>query len=295
MNITEPGKINDRVLLLGRSESCLQVVDGGSELALLGGSMTYVAPEVVEQVERFGVEVEKIKRLIILHSHFDHCGLVPFFKRRWPWAVVTASKRAAELLATPKVSGSVAFLNQAATAQNERGEAVKELGAEFSPIEVEETVGEGDVIKVGDVTLEVLEVPGHSSCSIACYDREAKALFASDAVGVGLGEHFFSTGNSNFDLYQQSLSRLAVLAKEHYGVQTGEDARQYLERSVADATRTREMLVDSYRRTGDVRKSTDELVEAFFQSAPEGFMPREVISMVVAQMMKHIARSESAE
>lgn len=296
MRVTEPGRVTDRIILLGRLESCLQLVDGGSELALVGGSMSYVAPDVVEQIEGLGIDEQKISRLIILHSHFDHCGLIPFLKRRWPWAKVTASKRAKELLSTPKVSGTIAFMNQAAAARFDRAEAVKELGAEFTSIDVEETLGEGDRLTCGEVDLEFLEVPGHSSCSIACYLPEERALFASDAAGIGYEGFFLSTGNSNFDKYQESLERLValdvdVLAKEHYGIHLGDEARQELDRSLPEAQKTRELLLGSYRRTCDVGKSIEEVMDVIYRDAPSNFMAREVISMVVGQMLKYIART----
>lgn len=258
--------------------------------------MAYVAPEVVDQIERFEIDERKISRLIILHAHFDHCGLIPFLKRRWPWATVTASRRAKELLATPKVSQTIAFLNQVASTKIDRTEMVKTLGAEFTSIDVEETVGEGDRLDCGEVTLEFLEVPGHSSCSIACTLPEERALFASDAAGIGYEDFFLSTGNSNFELYQQSLNRLAaldvdVLVKEHYGIRTGDDARRELERAVRDAVKTRGLLETTFRRTGDVAQSTEEIVDVLYENAPQGFMAREVISMVVGQMVKHIAKT----
>ena len=80
--------------------------------------MAYVAPDVLEQVEAFGIDEQKIRRIVILHSHFDHCGMVPFLKRRWPWVTVTGSQKSQDLLRKPKVIDSIEMLNQAMIAQN---------------------------------------------------------------------------------------------------------------------------------------------------------------------------------
>ena len=93
MIIDKPGKVTDRIFLLGRKESCVYILKGKEEYALLGGGTAYIVPEVVEQLKEFAIAEHKIKRIVILHSHFDHCGIVPFFKKRWPWAKVTASSR----------------------------------------------------------------------------------------------------------------------------------------------------------------------------------------------------------
>ena len=114
MVITDPGKVTDRITLLGRVENCVYTVDGGDEGILIGGAMAYVAPDLLQQIDRFGIDERKIRRMVILHAHFDHCGLIPYLKKRWPWATVTASARAKEILSNPKISESMAGSNQAA-------------------------------------------------------------------------------------------------------------------------------------------------------------------------------------
>jgi len=69
---------------------------------LISGSMSYIVPDLLQQFKVFGIHEEKITKLLILHSHFDHVGIVPFFKRRQPELVVYASKRAWEILQMEK-------------------------------------------------------------------------------------------------------------------------------------------------------------------------------------------------
>jgi len=295
MQRTEPGKVTDRIILLGTRESCFYLVDGGEESAVIGGGMAYIAPEVVKQLQAFSVNERKIKRVVILHAHFDHCGLVPFMKRRWPWAVVAASPRASELLSDPRVSESIRDMNRLTLARAGLERAAKEMGFDFSAIKVEEVLREGDRVPCGDVSFEVLEVPGHSSCSIALYLPEEKALFASDAAGVRYGDYYMAAGNSNFDLFQRSLEKMSrldveVLLGEHYGALDGEEGRGYLRQAMEEAGKTRALLEASYRRTGDVEKSTAEIAEVFVSEAPEGFLPPEVLRLVAGQMVRHIAK-----
>ncbi|MDX2498189.1 MAG: MBL fold metallo-hydrolase, partial [Desulfobacterales bacterium] len=103
MIIDHPGNVTERILLLGEKTSCVYLLKGKGEYAILGGGMTYIVPDVIRQLQEFNIEEKKIKQMVILHSHFDHCGIVPFFKRRWPWIKITASARAKELLDRPSV------------------------------------------------------------------------------------------------------------------------------------------------------------------------------------------------
>jgi glyoxylase-like metal-dependent hydrolase (beta-lactamase superfamily II) len=293
--VDTPGKVTDRIFLLGRKESCVYLLKGKEAYTILGGGMAYMVPEVVAQLKDFAIAEQKIKRIVIHHAHFDHCGVVPFFKRRWPWAKITASARAKALLSDPLVVERIAQFNQMLIAEHGREKQSEELGLGFSGIDVEVVVKDGDILHCDDLSMEVIEVPGHSSCSIAVYVAREKAMFGSDSGGIPFGSHIFTAANSNFDKYQKSLERMArydihVYLAEHFGARIGTDARCYLEKSKDAAAETRELLMASYGRTRDVEKSTEEVTEKLMARVPEGFMPRDIIAIVAGQMLRFIAR-----
>lgn len=297
MIIETPGVVTDRILLLGRKESCVYLLKGNGEYFLLGGGTAYIVPDMIRQFQDFNIEETKINRIVILHSHFDHCGIVPFFKRRWPWAKIAASARAKELLARPEVVESISSLNQLLLAEHGLEKLAENMRIEFNEIPVDDVVKEGDVLTCGDLSMEVIDVPGHSSCSIAIYVPQEKAMFASDAGGIPFGNHVFTAANSNFDKYQKSLQKLAgfdigVYLAEHYGARTGNDARHFLKKSMDAARETRGILEASYARTKDIEMSTQEVTDRVLGWMPDDFMPREIIAMVVRQMMRFIASLE---
>ena len=235
MIIEKPGFVTDRILFLGRKESCVYLLIGSEEFALLGGGLTYIVPDIIKQMKRVKIEEKKIKRIIILHSHFDHCGIVPFFKRRWPWASITASQRAKELLDKPEVMESISSLNQILLTEHGLEQPDKNFEIELDRINIDDVVKEGDILSCDDLSMEVMEVPGHSSCSIAIYVPQEKAMFASDAGGIPIGDRIFTAANSNFDKYQESLQKMAqyeieVYLTEHFGARTGSDGRQFLQK-----------------------------------------------------------------
>ena len=293
-----PGKITDRIWLVGRKESCAYLVGGKNEYVLLGGAMAYVAPDVLEQVEAFGIDEHKLRRIVILHSHFDHCGMVPFLKRRWPWVTVTGSQKSQNLLRKPKVIDSIEIMNQAMIAHNGLAEQGQTLDLRFTGIEVESAVSDSEILTCSDLSLEILEVPGHSSCSIAVYIPEEKALFASDAGGIPFGDKIFTAANANFDLYQQSLQKMAakdvdIYLAEHYGALAGEKGRQFLRNAITAAAETRQALEAVYNETNDVAKTTEVITDGIMADAPIGFLPREVVAIVAGQMVNFIAKSKS--
>jgi 2-aminobenzoylacetyl-CoA thioesterase len=294
MIIEKPGFVTDRILFLGRKESCVYLLKGSEEFALLGGGLTYIVPDIIQQLKRFKIEEKKIKRIIILHSHFDHCGIVPFFKRRWPWVSITASQRAKELLDKPEVMESISSLNQILSTEHGLEQPDKDFEIEIDRINIDDVVKEGDILSCDNLSMEVMEVPGHSSCSIAIYVPQEKAMFASDAGGIPIGDRIFTAANSNFDKYQESLQKMAryeieVYLTEHFGARTGSDGRHFLQKSMDAAIETRSILEASYAKTKDIEKSTTEITDTVMEWLPEAFMPKEIITMVIGQMIRFVA------
>ena len=208
---------------------------------------------------------------------------------------MTASEKAKSLLSTPTVIESIAYLNNKLIEQYGVEKEAEELDLSFTGIEVEEVAGEGDVIACGDRSLSILEVPGHSTCSIAAYVPEEKALFASDAGGIPKGDKIFTAANSNFDLYQKNLKRMAELKievyfAEHQGAMTGKDAGEYLNKSMDSAAETRQLIENSYRNTQDEKKSTEEMTDLLLKKYSVDFMPRDIFEIVVGQMVHCIAK-----
>lgn len=293
MIIKEPGPVTDRIVLLGTEESTVYLLKGDGEYALIGGGMTYIVPDVIKQIAKLGIDEERIKRLVFLHAHFDHCGIITYFKKRWPWAVVTASRRAKEILSKPNVVASIDFMNRALLEQHDMVKKGETLGLIPFAIDIEETPGDGDTLTCGGLSMKFLYVPGHSSCSMAVYVPEEKAMFTSDAGGIPFGDLIMTAANSNFDLYQESLEKMAsydveVHLAEHYGARTGEEGRSYLQRSIDSASEYRTLLEESLKQTGDADESTRLITDRILSEAPEYFLPREVLTMVVGQMLKYL-------
>ena len=47
-----------------------------------------------------------------------------------------------------------------------------------------ESVSEGTTINLGNIDVQIMETPGHSSCSITAYVPQLLALFPSDGGGI---------------------------------------------------------------------------------------------------------------
>lgn len=299
MRIEQPGKVNDRITLLGRNESCVYLVDGKDEYAILGGGMTYIVPDVMAQIKAAGIEVEKIRRLVLHHSHFDHVGIAPFLKQQWPWIKITASVRAKQLLAQEDVVAGIVGLNQMMLPKKDELAYLCE-SLDIKTIWVDETVAQGDVLGCGDLDFEIIDVPGHSSCSMAIYIPREKVLSASDSAGIIYGDMVFAAANSNFDLYQESLEKMAeyevaIHLFEHYGALIQPSGNGFMKQSMADAGTIRQWIEKIYDSTRDEQKTVEALLEQVSKTASGYFLPKKIMAVVLGQMTRFIAKQHGAK
>jgi glyoxylase-like metal-dependent hydrolase (beta-lactamase superfamily II) len=298
MIIDKPGKVTETIYMLGKPESCVYLVDGGDACTILGGGLAGIIPEVEAQLAAMAIDPHRIQSLAILHSHFDHCGIVPYFKNKWPWVTVVASARAQTILTKPKALASIEAFNIRHLEETLPHVHPQDLCIEGFNIVVDRVVAEGDRLPCGSLSLQVLETPGHSTCSISIFMPAEKALFASDAVGIPMGETVFTAANANFDAYMASLDKLfalnpEIILSEHQGGRTGEDCKRFMPVCRQAAREMRDMVVESVARTGDPQKSTDEIADIFTANASEGVLSPWVVKLVVSSMVHQISRRVS--
>jgi len=294
MRSRNAGRIGERLWYLGREESGVYLLEGDACSLIISGGMSYLAPVVRTQLGEFGIDEKKLKKLLILHSHFDHVGLVPFFRRRYPDLRVYASARAWQILQMPK---GIETINASGRLVAERMGVtgwLEGFDLEWRSDGAGGVVSEGDRIDLGGLTVQILETPGHSSCSVSAYIPEIRALFPSDGGGIPYKEMILPSGNSNFTQYQRSLEKLKSLkvdmfCADHYGYATGEDAENIIFRSIEAARDYRAMVEGIYRRTNSIDATVEALVTDRYSRVPDFIIGPEIYTGVCRQTVRHIA------
>lgn len=292
----EPGKINERVDFLGTHEICVYLVRG-KDAMIVGGGMSYIAPVLERQLSVMDVAMRDIRYLIITHSHFDHCGAVPYLKRKFPKAEVVASAYAAEVLGKPKVIDVVASANREKIHELALQKELEELGLEFEGVDVDRVVGDGDVLDLGlGLEAHFIEAPGHSKCSMALYVPALRAMFPSDAGPCPLphGRGFVTPSPQyDFAMYLESLRTLSgydveMCAFEHHGVLVGEQARTALQRGLERTLRFRDYLVRQYQELGDIEEVAQKLASEIRRKNELPFLSLELQATILKISVRKI-------
>jgi glyoxylase-like metal-dependent hydrolase (beta-lactamase superfamily II) len=294
MRVRKPGKIQERLWFLGREESGVYLLEGNNGSMIINGGMSYIVSDLLQQFETFGIDEGRMTKLLILHSHFDHVGIVPFFKRRHPGIDVYASERAWEILQMEKAVNTINEFSRTVARRMDKEEAYLTYDLDWRDDVTGKIVREGDRIDLGGLDLSILEVPGHSSCCIAAYVPELKALFPTDGAGIPFNEMIIPSGNSNYTKYQQSLEKLKdlevkYLCADHYGYVIGEEAKEFILKNIELAKEHRTLMEEVYCSTGDIDSAARKLVGSFYDKNPDYFLDPEIFLEVYRQMVRHIA------
>ena len=261
---------------------------------IISGGMSYIVPDVFQQFKEFGIDEEKITKLLILHSHFDHVGAVPVLKRRHPRMEIYASRRGWEILQMEKAIDTINEFSRSVAKRMGKEEIYSMYDLEWRDDVKGNTVREGDRIDLGDREVSILEIPGHSSCCIAAYIPGFKALFPSDGGGIPFDETIVTSGNSNFTRYQENLERLKLLevdyyCADHYGYVIGEETRKFVPKTIEMAKQMRLRLEEVYRSSKDIDEAARKLTSSFYEENPYYFLSPEIFLDVHRQMVRHIS------
>ena len=276
MRIRKPGKIDSNLWWLGAEESGVYLLRGRDGAALINGGLSFILPDVLTQMREFGIDPGEITKFLILHSHFDHVGMVPYFKRKYPAIEVLASEAALKTFEKPAAIEFINSYNQLTAGK--RNESLKGFDLEWRDDIAPLTVREGDIIDLGRVVLKIYETPGHSNCSISAYEPDQGVLFASDAMGIPFSDKLFPSMNTNIDQFLNSLEKLKTLkvnvfCADHYGYVTGDEAQTIVSETIKEALGWKARLYETFTRNAlDIDSAAREITSSFYQEMPGYFI-----------------------
>lgn len=238
MIFSKSGKIIDDFYSLGHPAVPIYLLDG-THPVIFDAGITLLADLYIEQIEQI-LGIRKPAYCCLTHVHFDHCGAVAAFKKRFPRMRVVASRKAAAILERPNAIEAIRRLNVAAR------ELVKQIGlfsgaeARFGAFNIDYTAGEGERIDVAaDCSVEVIASPGHTWDCLSYRVDGRGILLSSEAAGQPDRTGYIVIDClADYDRYLETFMRLKALAAEilcpgHIFVYSGGDVTAYFEKAQA--------------------------------------------------------------
>ena len=272
MLVTEPPvEITETLTMLGTTEYPFYLFKGDGSGLIVEGGVGISESVLREQVEQLGIAADFVKQAVITHAHPDHVMAVAALRKIFPGIEVLASEVAAKTLSVEKAVSFFCKMDKALTdslvrcglaSEEQCAEALQEMR-----IAVDRTVADGDKISVGGLSIEILQTPGHSDCSICLYEPAGRVLVISDASGFYLPEKSFwwPCYFGGYASHLGTIERLAgmdveVLCLGHNCAITGaEEVKKYLADALAATEAYHRQIVDEANSGKSVREIAEQL------------------------------------
>jgi len=260
MIIKNTGKIIDDLYMVGTPAMPVYLLDG-EKPAIFDPGLTFLGNIYTDGIREI-IGNRDLHFCFLSHSHFDHCGSVSVLKKNFPDLKVVASEKAKNVFGRPNAIELMRNLTKAAE------QLAKSIGIElaefeqFEPFEVDITLKDGEFLELSrDLTVQVLETPGHTRDSLSYFIPQNKVLLCSEAAGIpDATGYIVSEALVDYDQYYESMVRLSevkceVLCLGHRQALVGQDAKIYFQKSMADCRHFLNLVETSlFEEDGDVQK-----------------------------------------
>lgn len=208
------------------------LLDDGKTAVLYDTGFAFTGFQVAENVRK-ALGDRPLDYILLTHSHYDHALGSAYVAKLFPDVKIVAGAYAAGIFAKPSARAVMRELNRKAARQY----GVQEFEDLIDELRVDIPVRDGDILTCGDLRIQVLELPGHTKCSVGYYLPEEKLLLSVETLGVYFGGDTYLP--SCLVGYQMALDSFAKVRKlniermllPHYGIVNREAAWNYIGRS----------------------------------------------------------------
>lgn len=153
------------------------IVDSG-RAAFVDVGTNHSVPYLLAALEELGLAREAVDYVLLTHVHLDHAGGAGALMRELPRAQAVLHPRGAPHMIDPArlIAGSRAVY----------GERLDELYGTLVPIPAQRVrvVADGERLRLGARTLELIHVPGHALHHYAVVDEAHRSIFSGDTFGI---------------------------------------------------------------------------------------------------------------
>lgn len=197
-----PWRVADGVFVLGHAqmEQLIYLIDTGDGLLLVDPSLERWQDELIGEVRQLGYTPAQVKWVLLTHAHIDHGQSAHLWRRR-----------GAQILIGEGDAHPLQSCNSVVATWVE-----PQADGRCTPCPVDQRIHDGDLLRLGRLTLHAIATPGHTPGSTAFYfERAGRGFLLSGDIALHNGRHAWM-GNPYADWHQYlaSLGKLADFTLE---------------------------------------------------------------------------------
>ena len=236
------------------------LIDDGETSILYDSGFAFTGEKLAENVKNH-LGNRSLDFIFLTHSHYDHVLGSVYVKKLFQSAKIVAGSYAANIFKKDSAKRTMADLDKKFAMKN----GIDSYKNSIDLLSVDIEVDDGDEIQCGKMTFTVVNLPGHTKCSVGFYLAENQLLLGTETLGVFTGsEKIIPSYLVGYDLTLKSFEKanklnIKNILVPHFGLLTTEESRFYLEKGKENAIETAKEILESLQN----QKSKEEILNQF--------------------------------
>ena len=261
------------------------------KIAILYDSGFAFTGERLSQLIKDELGDRKLNYIFLTHSHYDHCLGSAYVLEHYPEAKVVAGKHTAEVFKRAHAIEKMRELDNA----HAKHFGIESYDFKGENLRVDMVVSEGDSIKEGNFDFTVLEVPGHTKCSIAFYENNSKVLLSNETLGIYHKEGILPISLTGFNDAIASIKKLKALDLNgvlipHLGLIDKESTIHYLSIVESEFLKARELILRNLVNGTPREEIIDRFGSKFIKGPIRDIYPPDAARLNTILMIKLIEK-----
>jgi len=273
---------------------------GEDYTALFDCGMAFCTDKTIQNVKN-ALQGRPLDYLFITHTHYDHIGATPFFRKEWPALRLVTSQTGAQVLLKDTPRRVIRELSIV---------AAKECNGEFDAsysdddFHADVIVKEGDSIPLGGLSVQTLETPGHTRDTLSFFIPELEMLIVSETTGVLLPDNtvyppyltsFIDTVNS---IEKCRKIPFKFLSLPHKGLSKEINANDFFNKTIKACTECRDFILGLNEKKLDQEAMLDMFYKKIGSEALFSYQPKDAFfanaRATIACTLREFAPPDSA-
>jgi len=254
--------MNRYINCIAHNSSDGQLLMGSQYTAIFDCGMMFCAGETISNVKK-ALKGRTLDFLFLTHTHYDHVGALPLFRKEWSNLKVITSETGKGILLKDTPRRVIRELSlTAAKIYN------VDLKFDYSDdlFHADITVADNEIISLGGLSVQTLFTPGHTRDSLSFYVPEIKLLILNETPGIlmpdGSAYPCYLTSYNDMVKSIEKCSQLPFehLSISHRGVIDSKIAGSFLEKALAAGRTCRDFILDMKNKN----YSEEEMLNGYF-------------------------------
>ena len=250
----------------------LMRLDGANILVDTGYGFS--AKRMIEKLKN-ELKDEQLDYILLTHSHYDHAMGRADIKKEFPDCKIIASAYCNEILNKPTARQAMRKMDNCA-AMAFGLETAEDLSEELS---VDIIVTDGDEISLGNNSVRIISLTGHTKCCIGYYFIKEKFLISCETLGIYAGEMQVLPGCLiGYKMTVDAINKAKALDINeilipHSGILYGEKVNEYLNNAESVTIECKDLIVNAYRNGADEKEIVRLFKGKYYSDSIARFYP----------------------